>query len=170
MFIDKGKGRAVDPPEPYRPLSPVPYRPVSPVHSSPLSIASVFGGHGEPVAPRKQVEETSEEPEDEYVYTPWTAKQKEEAKYTKLANSLDRKYKEKVRAEYEAQQKKKAEAHKAKKQAAGETERQKEARRQEEEAKKNLEEMNAKSRQLLRKLQKRPGYPYPIQTSVSVLL
>jgi len=60
------------------------------------------------------VEETSEEPEDEYVYTPWTAKQKEEAKYTKLANSLDHKYKEKVQAEYEAQQKKKAEAHKAK--------------------------------------------------------
>ena len=67
-------------------------------------------------------------------------------------------------------QKREAEARKAKEQAAGETERQKKSRQQEEEAKKNCEEAEAKSREILRKLQMHTDWQYPTQTLVSVLL
>ena len=157
MFIDKGKGRAVDPPD--SSLSTA---------SSSASSLSVFGGHGDPVVPRKPV--IPEEPVDDYVFTPWSAQQKKQAEITRFSNILKKKERANMRAEYEAKQKREAEARKAKEQAAGETERQKKLRQQEEEAKKNREEAEAKSREILCKLQLRTDWQYPIQTLVSVLL
>jgi len=160
-FIDKGRRHDGD--------TPVSDTPLPRNASDSSSLSSVFCGKGIPVAPHLPVEETSEESEDDYVYKPWTNQQKEEAAYTRLANKQDRKFRANMRAEYEERQKKQAEAHKAKEQAVGETEKQKKARQQEEKAKKNLAEMEANSRSMLRRLRKRLDWPYPIQTSVSAL-